>query len=65
MGSRPCRFLTAAVALQQFITIYVYQFRCIDDNVANATRSLALLNEANEVRPTVSPVVRRRPLSVR
>ena len=36
------------VTMQQFVTIYVYQFRCIDDNVAAATKSLSLLNQANE-----------------
>jgi ubiquitin-protein ligase E3 A len=39
--------------MQQFITIYVYQFRCIDDNVAAATKSLSLLNQANELTNTI------------
>jgi len=38
------------VTMQQCVAIYVFfQFRCIDDNVPAATKSLPLHNQANEL----------------
>lgn len=35
------------VAFQQFITIYVNEYRCIDDHVASATKVLGILWSSN------------------
>ena len=37
----------AIVAFQQFITIYVNEYRCIDDHVASATKVLGILWHSN------------------
>ena len=37
----------AIVAFQQFITIYVNEYRCIDDHVASATKVLGILWASN------------------
>ena len=37
----------AIVAFQQFITIYVNEYRCIDDHVASATKVLGILWRSN------------------
>ncbi|KAJ1478635.1 hypothetical protein T484DRAFT_2929590 [Baffinella frigidus] len=42
------------VAFQQFITIYVNEYRCIDDHVASATKALGLLYGSNMERTRIS-----------
>lgn len=41
-------FREVIVAFQQFITIYVNEYRCIDDHVASATKVLGILWSANQ-----------------
>lgn len=55
----------AIVALQQFITIYVNEYRCIDDHVASATKVLGILWASNRdsKRVCYKEVGRIRPLS--
>lgn len=45
----PTMFKEVIVALQQFITIYVNEYRCIDDHVASATKVLGILWGTNQV----------------
>ncbi|EKX32984.1 hypothetical protein GUITHDRAFT_148230 [Guillardia theta CCMP2712] len=47
-------FREIVVAFQQFITIYVNEFRCIDDHVASATKVLKILWGSNQSRTRVS-----------
>eukprot|EP00286_Rhodomonas_abbreviata_P003077 CAMPEP_0181344412 /NCGR_PEP_ID=MMETSP1101-20121128/32159_1 /TAXON_ID=46948 /ORGANISM="Rhodomonas abbreviata, Strain Caron Lab Isolate" /LENGTH=631 /DNA_ID=CAMNT_0023456213 /DNA_START=77 /DNA_END=1970 /DNA_ORIENTATION=+ len=46
-------FRECIVAFQQFITIYVNEYRCIDDHVASATKVLGLLHRSNMGRQRV------------
>jgi hypothetical protein len=41
-------FREVIVAFQQFITIYVNEYRCIDDHVASATKVLGILWGTNQ-----------------
>jgi len=50
----PRMFREVIVAFQQFITIYVNEYRCIDDHVAAATKVLGILYAANQVARLVS-----------